>query len=141
MGLNYFFPLAFMMNFMSMTGFMIVLGLLGESSLAADFGIVQGATLALFYSFSANARSVILKASSNISLRSFLISRIFLLVPLGFISFYLSVWLAGVNELLALCLIIRRAVEWISELHLSEIERQGNRKFAARFFVLQSFFP
>jgi hypothetical protein len=58
--MNYLFPLAFMMNTFSMTALIVILGVSGQSHLAADVGIIQGALTALFFSFSANARSMIL---------------------------------------------------------------------------------
>jgi hypothetical protein len=137
--MNYYFPLAFAINFFAMTGFMVILGLIGKSNLAADVGIVQGATLALFYAFSANARNLILNASSNVSISPLLLSRITLLVPLGSISFLLSTSLPEVSWALALILIIRRCTEWISELHLSLVEVNRDRFFARNFFFLQVF--
>ena len=135
--MNYIFPLAFAINFFAMTGFMVILGLLGKSELAADIGIVQAVTLALFYAFSANARNLILNPSSRISIRELLFTRIILLFPLGAIAFFLSVSLTGVNWLLAIILIIRRATEWLCELHLSQVEVMKNKVFAKKFVIFQ----
>lgn len=93
---QYIFPIAFAMNSLSMTGFMVILGLSGKSNMAADFGIVHAATMALFYAFSANARSLILNLASKTSLRFLLINRFLLIVPLGAASYFLSVVLGGV---------------------------------------------
>jgi hypothetical protein len=135
--MNYIFPLSFAINFFAMTGFMVVLGLFGKSELAADIGIVQGATLALFYAFSANARNLILNPSSRISIRELLFTRLILLFPLGTIAFFLSVSLTGVNWLIAIILIIRRGTEWLCELHLSQVEVMKNKKFAKKFVISQ----
>jgi hypothetical protein len=135
---HYIFPLAFAMNTFSMTGFMVILGLSGKPSIAADFGIVQGATMALFYAFSANARNLILNPSSKTSVRWLLLSRLALTVPLGATSFFLGVNLGGAYWPLALILIMRRSTEWIAELHLSEMEFRKGRSFAKVFFLVHS---
>jgi hypothetical protein len=135
---HYIFPLAFAMNTFSLTGFMVILGLSGKPSVAADFGIVQGATMALFYAFSANARNLILNPSSKTSVRLLLISRLALIVPLGAASFFLGVNLGGAYWPLALILIMRRITEWIAELHLSEMEFREGRSFAKVFFLIHS---
>lgn len=126
-----------MSNTFAMTALLIVLGMVGKTDLAADVGIVQGAMLALFYAFSANARNIILNSSTPISMRSMLVSRLILSVPLGVLTFYLSVYVADVASSLSLALIIRRCVEWIGELHLSEIEVRDRREFALRYICLQ----
>jgi hypothetical protein len=127
-----------MLNALSMTAFLIGLGLAGKSTMAAEVGIVQGATLALFYTFSANARNIILNPSSRISVQSMVRARLLLSVPLGIVAFYLSVYLTDVGGVLASVLILRRCAEWIAELHLTELELHGDRKSATRFVVLQA---
>jgi hypothetical protein len=136
--MGYLFPVAFMFNTFAMTAFLVCLGLSGKSAMAAEVGIVQGVTLALFYTFSANARNVILNPSSRISVRSILLARLLLSVPVGIASFYLSVYLGDIGPALAFALVVRRCTEWVGEIHLSEMEKRGDRKFAARFSVLQS---
>ena len=135
--MNYIFPFAFAINFFAMTGFMIVLGLFGKTELAADFGIVQGATLALFYAFSANARNLLLNTSSEVSIKELLFPRIILLFPLSAISFFLSVSMTDVSWLLAIILIVRRCTEWLCELHLSQVELMKDKVFTIKFVVLQ----
>jgi hypothetical protein len=137
---HYIFPLAFALNTFSMTAFMVILGLSGNPSMAADFGIVHGATMALFYAFSANARNLILNPSSKTSVRLLLQSRLCLIPPLGAASIFLSVSLGSAYWPLALILIIRRSTEWIAELHLSEMEFREGRSFAKVFVLVHSFF-
>ena len=108
--MSYLFPLAFMANTYAMTVLLIFMGLAGNPSVAADFGIVQGATVALFYAFSANARSLILKKTAAISAQSIMASRLVLLIPLAGLAYLLSVSVAGVGQFLALSLIARRCV-------------------------------
>ena len=136
--MSYAFPIALMLNTFSMTALLVGLGLAGKTTMAAEVGIVQGATLALFYTFSANARNIILNPSSRISVRWMVGARALLSVPLAIVAFYLSVYLADVAKPLALILILRRCSEWIGELHLSEMELRGDRTFATRFIGLQS---
>ena len=135
--MSYLFPLAFMANTYAMTVLLIFMGLAGNPSVAADFGIVQGATVALFYAFSANARSLILKKTAAISAQSIMASRLVLLIPLAGLAYLLSVSVAGVGQFLALSLIARRCVEWLGEVHLGENERLDNKEFALRYMVFQ----
>lgn len=136
--MGYSFPLAFMANTFAMTCLLIALGLTGNSVMAAEVGIVQGATLALLYAFSANARSLILGKSATVSAYSVAIWRLSLLVPLAILSYWLSVNAAGVGALLAIILIARRCIDWLSEIHLSEMERLGHQDVARRYLWLQS---
>lgn len=136
--MNYIFPLAFLLNNFSITALLIVVGLVGETHLAADIGIIQGATMALFYSFSANARSIVLNPQMRSSTKSFLTVRALLIAPLGFAAIYLSIYIANAGWMLALALTLRRSVEWISEIHLSEMEFNDDRESARRFVVLQT---
>ena len=136
--MKYLFSAAFILNTFAMTALLIGLSLAKHSQMAAEVGIVQGATLALFFSFSANARSMILNPSSRISARALLVARLVLLAPLSIASLYLSVFIADVGEPLAVVLILRRCAEWIGELHLSDMELHGQRKLAGKFIVLQS---
>ena len=136
--MSYLFPVAFLLHTFSMTALMIGLGLEGKSSLAADVGIVQGATLALFYAFSANARNMILNLESPSPARIILVTRLLLVLPLAVTAFYLSMLGGGIETYLAIVLILRRSLEWLSEVRLSEMERTGNRDFALKFVALQS---
>src|SRR5262245_55998619 len=135
--MSYLFPLSFVLNSLATMGLLIGLSLVGKSPIAADIGIVHGATLALFYAFSANARNVILNPATHISLHAILLSRLLLLAPLGIAAFYFSVYVGGADAWLAVALILRRCVEWVSEIHLSEMERRHNNAFARKFISLQ----
>ncbi|MBB3212971.1 hypothetical protein FHW67_002259 [Herbaspirillum sp. Sphag1AN] len=136
--MRYSFPLAFMANTFAVTVLLIALGLAGHRAMAADVGVVQAATLALLYAFSANARSLILSKKSGVSASSVMIGRLLLLLPLAVAAYWLSVKVAGVETLLAVILILRRCVEWIGEVHLSEMERLGYQKVAKTYLALQS---
>ena len=136
--MNYLFPLAFIMNTFSMTALIVILGLSGQPILAADIGIIHGALTALYFSFSANARSIILNPSSSLSGDTILRSRLILLLPLGIASYYLSALPTEASTPLIIALILRRCVEWLSEIHLSEMELSRNQAFAKKFFYLQA---
>lgn len=135
--MNYVFPAALMANTFSVTGLMILLGLTGNPAAAADFGIVHGATVALLYSFSANARNLILNPASPISTGTVLGTRAILLIPLGILSLWLSLHLGRVEVFLAATLVIRRCAEWIAEVHLSDMEQAGEARQAKQFLALQ----
>ncbi len=136
--MNWLFPAAVMANTFAVTCMMIVLGLAGESVMAADFGIVHGATVALLYSFSANARSIILNPAASISAGGILGCRLLLLIPLGLLSLWLSLHIARVETVLAVALVIRRCAEWIAEVHVSEMERTREKRRAIGFLAIQT---
>ncbi len=136
--MTWLFPAAVMANTFAVTCMMIVLGLAGDSVMAADFGIVHGATVALLYSFSANARSIILNPAASISAGGILGCRLLLLVPLGLLSLWLSLYIARVETVLAIALVVRRCAEWIAEVHVSEMERTREKRRAAQFLTIQT---
>lgn len=117
---------------------MIGLGLFGKPEIAADFGIIHGATVALFYSFSGNARSLILGNSGIINARGILGVRGLLLIPLCVSAYFLSVTMVGIDALLAIILIGRRGCEWIAEVFLSVHEVRQNLTRTLGFFLTQT---
>jgi len=135
---NFIFSAAFMANSFSMTGLLIMLALAGDSAFAADVGIVQAATLALFYAFSGNARNLILNYKSGITAQSILNNRVILIVPLAVAAYWLSAVMASVPSYIAIVLILRRAVEWFDEIYLSEMERLDVKKSAFQYTILQA---
>ncbi len=136
--MSYLFPIAYMSVTYAMTALLIVFGLTGKVGTAADIGIIHAATLATFYALSANSRNMILNSSRYISLRDILSYRLLLIVPLAAIAFVLSVFIAGISGVLASALLLRRCTEWINEVHLSEREVEGDRKFALKFLFVQA---
>lgn len=131
------FPMAVMANTFAMTALMIALGLTGKSVLAAEIGMAHGATTALFFAFSANARSLILNQSSSVSADSIMLARLGLAVPLSCISYWLSAGVSGMESSLAIVLILRRCAEWLGEVYLSELERQQECNKARTYFFSQ----
>ncbi|MEN6318167.1 MAG: hypothetical protein ABFD82_05380 [Syntrophaceae bacterium] len=124
----YLFSLAILLNSFSMTALMLVCGLAGAPGLTADIAVVQGATLALFYAFSANTRNVIFADPSGSATHLMLRTRFFLIVPLAILSFILSSVIGSVDTALALVLILRRSSEWIGEVFLSSCEVRDVRR-------------
>lgn len=135
---NFIFSAAFMANSFSMTGLLIMLSLAGESAFAADVGIVQAATLALFYAFSGNTRNLILNQESSITAQSVLNNRFVLLLPLAVAAYWLSAVMASVPSSIAIVLILRRGVEWFDEIYLSEMEHLNVKKSAFQYTILQA---
>ncbi|WP_460139899.1 hypothetical protein [Pseudomonas sp. S2_E01] len=126
-----------MANTFAMMVIMIGLSLFGRPELAADFGIVHGATVALFYSCSGNARSIILSRSKVVDTAYILRVRCYLLIPLSALAFVLSIGLVSSGWLFALVLILRRASEWLAEVFLSEQEFDRHFQGALRSFLTQ----
>lgn len=106
--------------------------------MAAEVGIIQAATVALFYAFSANARSLILNQQAPLDAADVLYIRMLLLLPLSVTAFFLSTAVMQVELILVIVLIIRRAVEWLQEVRLSKEELMGNTKVAGHYVVYQS---
>jgi hypothetical protein len=121
------FPLAYMATTSALTLLLIGVGLLGETALAADLAIAQGAVIATFFAFSANARNLLLQGEQPPPLDDLVLARLLLLAPLALLACFLSVGAADVSPSLAGAVILRRASEWLNELHLSKMERDGDR--------------
>jgi len=135
--MNYLFPVAFAWNTFAMTALMVILGISGQSHLAADVGIIQGAIAALFLSFSANSRSIILNPSSQITIESITWTRLVLLLPLALAAYFLCRISSDASIDFVIALILRRCVEWISDIHLSKMELSHHKVFARNFICLQ----
>jgi hypothetical protein len=135
--MGYIFSAAFMANMLSMTAMLILLSLTGKSHMAADLGIVQASTSALFYAFSSNARNIVLATSTSALAKSIFNLRLILLAPLVLVALWLNSKLGGVESTFAAILILRRAVEWFGEVDLSERERLGDERFALMYLLVQ----
>lgn len=132
------FPAAIMANTFAMMLVMIGLSLFGKPGLAADFGLIHGATVALFYSFSGNARSLILSESREIDTAGILRLRLLMLLPLGILSLILCIGLVSVGWLFLLLLVVRRAAEWLAEVFVSDLELRHQGIAALRFLLIQA---
>jgi len=131
------FPVAFMANTFAMMVVMIGLSLFGKPGLAADFGIVHGATVALFYSFSGNARSLILSESGAISAAEILRLRLILLLPLGGLAWAICVGIVDSSWFFVCLLVVRRGAEWLAEIFLTEQELRHQERIAIRYLLIQ----
>lgn len=116
------YPLGALLNSFSMTALLLIVGLAGRSELAADIALVQGATLALFYAFSANARNLILADANGNSAILLLRTRLAMAIPLAVAAYILSVSIGGVAAPVAAVLIVRRVSEWMGEIGLARHE-------------------
>lgn len=131
------YPAAFMANTFAMMLVMIGLSLFGKPGLAADFGLIHGATVALFYAFSGNARSLILAESGEVGAAGILRLRLLMLLPLGVLAFMLCIGVVDGGWLFVLLLVVRRAAEWLAEIFLSEQELHHQGRAALRFLLIQ----
>ncbi|MDZ4730667.1 MAG: glycosyltransferase family 2 protein [Xanthomonadales bacterium] len=131
------FPLVYLAVTHSTTALLIIVGLLGRPEIATDIALIQGATLATFYALSANTRNLILRRSSPLLATEVLLARLVLLAPLMGVSLLLSLTGTAVPWWLAVCIVIRRGVEWINEVHLCEAELLHKTRFAVSFLLLQ----
>ncbi len=131
------YPAAFMANTFAMMLVMIGLSLFGKPELAADVGLIHGATVALFYAFSGNARSLILAESGEVGAAGILRLRLLMLLPLGILAFMLCIGVVDGGWLFVLLLVVRRAAEWLAEIFLSEQELHHQGRAALRFLLIQ----
>lgn len=132
------FPAAIMANTFAMMLVMIGLSLLGKPQLAADFGLVHGATVAVFHSFSGNARSLILGADGGVHGPRILRMRLFMVLPLSALAWALCIGVVEIGGLFVLLLVLRRAAEWLAEVFLSDQEVQQRSRSALQFFAGQA---
>ena len=120
------FPVAIALSLFSTTAFLIVLAILGNAELAAEVGVVQGASLGVFLAFSANGRNLILSAPNASRFLDLVRLRLFL-VPLLCVGVWLlGTWVVPVEQWLVGGLVLRRALEWLGELALSEAARSNS---------------
>jgi hypothetical protein len=132
------YPIAYLALTSSLTILLIVLGLAGHATLAAELGIVQGALLATFYAFSANTRSLILQGHGDLTPERLLSKRILALPLLCLGSYLLCVHAADIAPSLAVPLILRRACEWLAEVRLCELEVASDKAAARRVVIVQA---
>ncbi|WP_404359045.1 hypothetical protein [Methylotuvimicrobium sp. KM1] len=76
--------------------------------MATEVGIVQAATVALFYAFSANARSLILNQHTPVAAVDILHFRVLLLLPLSIAAYFLSSVAMEVELTIVVALILRQ---------------------------------
>lgn len=131
------FPMAALLNSFSMTALLLVFGIAGRSEIAANIGIVQGATLALFYAFSANARNLILADTTGSAAARLLQTRLLLMLPLSGAAYFLSVGLGDAAAPLALALIVRRMSEWMGEIGLARHEQEQQLSIASKALMVE----
>lgn len=132
-----YFSLSFAFNYFSLTGLMVVAGLSGHPSLAADIGMLHSVTTVLFLGLSANARNVILRSSGGKS-GLFFLMRSALILPVSLVALFVCGRFHGVSYLIAGLLTLRRAGEWLVEISLSEKEAGQERRYAKGYFLTQT---
>jgi len=130
------FPYAFMANSLAMTALMILCGLAGLSEITADIAIIHAITVAVFNSFSANSRNLILRNSDKLNVSKLLFYRFSLLLPLSALTLTLAT-LSKVNLYIAGIFLARKIIEWLDELFLSEMERNNSKRVAFNYFITQ----
>ena len=133
------FPLASAINLFSVTGLLILSGLLGNADLAADIAIVQGSILAVFHSLSANARNIILAiGSSPADEKNLFYFRFVTLIPAIVAAYFLTNIATQIPAYLFYGLVLRKCCDWLAELQLANREIGGDFGFARRYVWLNS---
>ncbi len=131
------FPFAFSLNMFSMTALLIVLGIFGEAKIAADVGIIQAAAAVVFMAFGSNARNIILSRNESITIQQFFKFRCFFLVPLALLAYFLSKGFIDIANEFVFLLLLRKCIEWIVELQISERECMDDRGYAYLYSGIQ----
>tara|TARA_R110002049_G_scaffold224693_5_gene396424 strand:+ start:1097 stop:2221 length:1125 start_codon:yes stop_codon:yes gene_type:complete len=127
------FPVAAAINFFSVTGLLIIAGLLEKQNLAAEIGIIQGAIIAVFLSLSGNARSLILANSSDDDERNLFCFRLLFIFPAVVAAFLLATSIIDVSIYLIVGLMLRKCSEWLAELQLANREKHNDIHFADKY--------
>ncbi len=120
------FPLVALLNSFATTALLLIFGLAGRPESAADIALVQAASLALFYAFSANARNLVLADEGRAGeavVGALLKVRAVLMLPLACLTYMLAVIVGGAAASVAVVLIVRRMAEWVGEIALARHER------------------
>lgn len=137
------FPVAALLNSFATTALLLVFGLAGRPEIVADIALIQAASLALFYAFSANARNLILAdqgRSGEAVAGALLKVRAVLILPLACVTYMLSVIVGGVAASVAVVLIVRRMAEWIGEIALARHERLEQYRQTAHTLFAETMF-
>lgn len=132
------FPLSIASNLFSVTALLIFFGLTGNSTFAAEVGVIQGVALTVFLAFSGNSRNLILSKSNDISLGQLVRFRTLFVLPFGALVYFSCLPFEGMSGYLILVLTVRRCAEWIAELIITERESLGDRQFAGQYLFLQA---
>ncbi len=117
------FAVALLFNTYSTTALLLTVGLAGDMQLVVALAIVQGATLATFHLFSANARNLILGQGGADYTPEVVRLRGLLVVPLLVVGYVLAATIGHVDALIVIVVLVRRACEWFGEIGLAEHER------------------
>lgn len=134
----YLFPLNFALNSFSLSALVVAAGLFGLHHMAADLALAQAAMIALFYSFSGNARNLILKSNDNSMSASIEQMRVIIAPVLAIAALVVSIHLSKVGLWLSLGIVLRQLSEWFSELELARLEKDLNYGRAYSFFLAYS---
>lgn len=133
---HYLFPLALGFNSFSLQALIVFAGLTGRSTLAADLSLAQAAMIALFFSFSGNARNLVLKSQGGETERSIMQMRLLSAPVLAGVALLVSVHLSRVDVLISAAVVLRQLSEWFSEIELARREKSGEAGFAKRFLAV-----
>ncbi|QWE29009.1 hypothetical protein [Polynucleobacter sp. AM-7D1] len=131
------FPLCFLFNSLSLSVLVITFAFSGNDIFAAEISVMQAAISGLLYAFSSNSRVTILSGSIN-TFNKLLMLRIYILVPVVCVSYFLVGTIGDFSFFLFYLILIRRSMEWIADLFLSEMERESSYYKGIIFLVIQS---
>ena len=119
----YLFPLNFAFNSFSLSLLVVIAGVSGQHSMAADLSLAQAAMIALFFGFSANARNLILKARGGTLVKSVVQMRLLTAPVLAAAALLIAVYLSKVPLAISFAIVVRQISEWFCELELAQLEK------------------
>jgi hypothetical protein len=133
---HYFFPLALAFNSFSLQALIVFAGVTGRPALAADLSLAQAAMIALFFSFSGNARNLVLKSSDGEAERSILQLRLIGAPVLAALALLVSIKISRVDAFVSAAVVLRQLSEWFAEIELARREKNGEAGFALNFLAV-----
>jgi hypothetical protein len=133
MNFHLIFPAAFFLNTFALQLVVVAAGLSGRHLIAADISLAQAAMIAVFFSFSGNARNLLLKDSSSELVDSITRFRLLSLPILVLVSIFLCLAVSEIRLYFVVVIVTRQISEWFAELDLAGREKRRDYRFAKEF--------
>ena len=132
-------PLFAMINTYSITGLLIIQGLIGRYEEATHIAIAHSAFAMTFYVLSGDARGLILSNKTNDYGNQTIQFRLVSVVPASIFALIICKMTFSSFEMVVLILTIRRALDWLLEALLVKREKDGESHHLRRIFAIDAF--
>lgn len=115
----------------------IAAGLTSNYALAADIAVVYAAALAFLFSFSSDAKALVLASNNGETFKKLFTVRLTLSAPLFIFSALLCYFGNGTGLFITLAVLLNRVLDWNAELVLAERARKHKKN--NRFYLYELF--